>query len=310
MPVVDARRKWHGSPWALWLAFAAALGCGSPEHSPAAGSSGSSSTGGVGGTSTDLPTGGTAGVGGSSGAGTQPIVDGGATGGDAGETSDGGLPPVDDTPPDGGGDGGGGDAGVAVWSCDGDYAYGSSATITFTDPTPSALSSALTAISGATHPISLVLHLEEGFLFGALSATTEDDGGKHVFLPDHVPTLEPLVEAFGSPPGVTTVDAQPDATLHFEDEEGPLDIQIEHVVWRATQNSSCADMTVSMQAVIPTSQFSLVVHLPTGDQTIEELVASDSSGPPPIGGGEPTPIPVEIAATFQGVPLDFDFDTL
>ena len=309
MPGVDARRKWHAAPWLLCVGFAAALGCGSSEHSPGIGSSGSFSTGGVGGDSAHLPTGGDGGVAGSSGASSQPIADGGATGGAAGAATD-DPPPVDDTPRDAGSDSGSGDAGPAVWSCDGDYAYGAGPTLAFMDPTPSDLIGALTLISDATYPISLVLHLDEGALIGALSATTEDDGGKQIFLPDNVPLLAPVVAAFGSPPGVTTADAQQNATLHFEDEEGPLDIQIEHVVWRATQGSSCADMTVTMQAVIPTSQLSLVVHLPTGDQTIEELVESDSSGPPPIGGGDPTPIPVEIAATFQGVPLDFDFDTL
>jgi hypothetical protein len=71
-------------------------------------------------------------------------------------------------------------------------------------------------------------------------------------------------------------------------------------------------MSVSFQAVVPSLQFSIVLHLSDGDQSIGELIdASGSSpGPTPIGGPTPSPIPIEIAATFQGLPLDFDFDTL
>jgi hypothetical protein len=100
--------------------------------------------------------------------------------------------------------------------------------------------------------------------------------------------------------------------LHFEDNAGPVDIQIQHIVWRATEGSTCADMSVSLQAVIPTSQFSIVLHLTDGDQTVGDLIDASGSnpGPAPIGGPTPTPTPVEIAATFQGLPLDFDFSTL
>lgn len=145
---------------------------------------------------------------------------------------------------------------------------------------------------------------------GALSATTDDGGGQEVFLPDDVPALGPVVEAFGSPPGVTADDPQPSAMMRFEDEEGILDIQLEHVRWSARQGATCADMTVSMQAVLPASEFDFVVHLPTGDKTIGELVATEPPVVPPIGGSDPDPPPVEIAATFEGIPLDFDFETL
>jgi len=211
-----------------------------------------------------------------------------------------------------GGTDSGAEAQSAVWNCDGEYAFGATSELAFLDPTPPALGSALTTIEGATHPISLVLHMNAGSLTAALSATIEGGNSKDRFLPSDVPPLAPAVPAFGSPPGVTTVDPQPNAVLLFWDEAGPVDVQIEHVVWRATQGSSCADMGVSFQAVIPTSQNSIVLHLPAGDQTIGELIRASGSGPrvTPIGAPAPTPIPVEIAATFQGTPLDFDFDTL
>ncbi|MEO8177636.1 MAG: hypothetical protein ABI895_02280 [Deltaproteobacteria bacterium] len=71
---------------------------------------------------------------------------------------------------------------------------------------------------------------------------------------------------------------------------------------------------MSLQAVLPASQFSVVLHLPTGQHTIGELVSTSSSesqpNVTPIGGPAPTPTQVEIAATFERVPLDFDFDAL
>jgi len=79
-------------------------------------------------------------------------------------------------------------------------------------------------------------------------------------------------------------------------------------VWRATQGStSCDTLTVSLQAVIPSSQLSVILHLQAGDKTIGELSSGSST---PIVGPPPPPTPVEIAATFEGVPVDFDFDSL
>jgi hypothetical protein len=237
-------------------------------------------------------------------------VDAGGAAGSAGAPGTGGGEGTDGGSPS---DAGGEDVAPAIWICDGDYAFGADSSLAFTDPTPPALASALASLDGATYPIALVLHLVDGDLIGAISATADDGSGQEMFWPSDVP-LEPVVAAFGSPPGVTSVVAQQDATFHFEDEAGGVDIEVEHVVWRATQGSSCADMTVSLQAVIPTSQLSVVLHLPDGDQTIGELVAPSGSGSqpsvPPIGGPSPTSTPVEIAATFKGVPLSFGFDAL
>jgi hypothetical protein len=73
-------------------------------------------------------------------------------------------------------------------------------------------------------------------------------------------------------------------------------------------------MTVSLQAVLPTSRLSVELHLPTSDRTIGELLSTSSSGLQPsvtsISGPAPTPLPVEIATTFKGIPLDFDLDAL
>ena len=67
-------------------------------------------------------------------------------------------------------------------------------------------------------------------------------------------------------------------------------------------------------ALSATTEGPVALHLPTGDQAIGELIRTLSSGSQPnvtpIGGPAPTPTRVAIAATFAGVPLDFDFDTL
>lgn len=229
------------------------------------------------------------------------MVDAGAAV-DAGSPGEG--PPPSEGPAD---DAGSGEEVPAAWSCDGDYAFGASDTLAYGDPTPAELASALVEVNGPGHPISLVLHLADGTLSGALSATTGGGDGQEVFTSNDVP-FAPAVAAFGSPPGVTTDDPQPNAVLRFEDEAGPVEIQLEHVVWRGTQGStSCDTLTVSLQAVIPSSQLSVILHLQAGDKTIGELSSGSST---PIVGPPPPPTPVEIAATFEGVPVDFDFDTL
>lgn len=333
-----ARASTPASPLAAILAaiLGGATACGSSERAPPAASAGSFSTGAGG-----AGRGGAGGqAGGSSGTPSAPIDSTGGSGPtsrDAGEPADAidagdveaardagaadddevdgspgneepgneepgtGEPPIDD-PSDAGGE----DL-PATWSCDGDFAYGAGDTLAYTDPTPSALASALTEIAGPGHPISLVLHEDDGAQLGALSATTADAGGLASFASSDVP-LAPVVAAFGSPPGVTTDDPQPFALLRFEDQAGPVEIELEHVVWRATQSSrSCDTLSVSLQAVIPSSQLSVVLHLAAGDSTIGEL-SSGSSGP--IVGPPPPPTPVEIAATFEGVLLNFDFDSL
>jgi hypothetical protein len=65
-------------------------------------------------------------------------------------------------------------------------------------------------------------------------------------------------------------------------------------------------MTVSLQAVLPTSQSSVARHLPTVEPIIGELISQPNLTF--IGGAARTPMRVEIAVTSESVPLDFDFD--
>jgi hypothetical protein len=236
------------------------------------------------------------------------ISEDGSTGGDAagnldGSDAGGGAGDRD------GSDSDGWDGALATtWTCNGDYAYWATSLDRFESPTPQPLADALASISKGVPALSFVLHLQNNVLVGALSATIAGLSGKDVFPPNRMPPFAPVVLAFGSPPGVTTVDAQELGFLRFVDQQGPVEIQIEHLVWRATEGRDCKDVSVRLQAVLPTSQFSVVLHLKDGDRSIGELVdSSDAGGVTPSDDSGAPPTPVEIALTFQGVPMAFDF---
>jgi hypothetical protein len=210
----------------------------------------------------------------------------------------------------GGPDGSDGDAGGQAlnWTCDGNYAYWATSLERFESPTPEPLAEALKAISKRVPALSLVLHLQEGELFGALSATIAGTAGKEMFPVNRIPPFSPTVRAFGTPPGITTLDAQPHGFLRFVDDVGPVEIQIEHLVWRATEGRDCGDVSVRVQAVVPTSQFSVVLHVAGSARTLGELVdTSDDGGVSPSDDSGIVRTPVEIAFAFQGVPMTFDF---
>jgi hypothetical protein len=204
---------------------------------------------------------------------------------------------------------------VTRWTCDGDYAYWATSSIVFTAPTPAALAKAFSIVSVDVHPISLVLHLEKSALLGALSATISGSQHADVFSSNEVPSFASAVPAFGAAPGVTTVEPQQSAFLHFEDRTGAIAIQLEHVVWRATEGTSCNDLTVAFQAVLPSSQLAVVLHLPDGDRTIAQVLSAPDAGPTvaivnPIVDASSPVAPVEIGAVFEAAPTTFDFTTL
>jgi len=208
---------------------------------------------------------------------------------------------------DGSGMGGSG-GGALTWTCNGNYAYWATSLDHFETPTPPLLAHALTAISKRVPALSLVLHLHNGALLGALFATIPGPAGKDVFPPNRNPSFSPTVLAFGTPPGVTTVDAQPHAFLRFVDDNGPVEIQIEHLVWRATEGRDCNDVSVRVQAVVPSSQFSVVLRVAGNYRTVGQLVDTfDSGGVTPNDDSGPPNIPVELAFVFQAVPMAFDF---
>lgn len=202
---------------------------------------------------------------------------------------------------------------IAVWTCTGNYEFRSTS-ITFTEPTPPRLASALTATSNGVNSLSLVLHAKSDGLFGALSATTSSNDIDS-FSSSEVPPFAPALSAFGAPPGVTTADAQTTAFLHLRDDSGPVTIQMDHVVWRAGEDSDCSHLTISFQAVIPTSQLSVLLHLPEGNRSVGDLVTPPDAGPVipignPIFDASTMTMPVELRGEFRGTPATFDFNTL
>ena len=209
---------------------------------------------------------------------------------------------------------GAGGSGPAQWTCDKNLAYWG-ASIAFSAPTPAAFATALASLKGA-HPVSLVLNLKSGVLYGALSATVPGPGGPEVFPKGEVPPLAPAVPSFLAA-AVTTMDPQPTAFLHFIDLQGPVVIQVEHVQWTAEEGVDCNDMSIDVQAVVPTSQNGIVLHLATGNKTIGELVApppSDDGGLPPVDadvdGGPSGSLAVPLHLSFKGASMTFDFSTL
>ena len=228
------------------------------------------------------------------------------------------------------GAGGGGTGGVAFttstpadwekpWSCAEDLGYWATKTA-FSHPTPQPLAAALNELSYGveSRPISLVLRDETGTLTGALSATTAGLSGSEVFPGEKAPIFAPLIPADGQ--GVTTKDAQPKAFLRFVDLDGPVEVEIEHVVWRASEYFSCNLLWVDVEAVLSTAEYDTVFHLGEGERTIEELVGegpgAGAPGQDPMvdspDGGAPDggAVGAQIHFSFQGTPMAFDFGSL
>ncbi|MEB2312149.1 MAG: hypothetical protein OZ921_04010 [Sorangiineae bacterium] len=284
-------------------------GAGSDGGAGTSGSGGAAGFGGAAGTpNTGGTGGGTSGAGGQDGGGA---TDGGGAAGSAGSEG-GGLP---------------------VWSCDGDYAYWAPSTTDFSQTYPPALADALTEISGGAHPTSLVLHMKNGSLQAALSATRSGSSGLEVFLPGKAPALVPVVEAFGNPPGITSAAPLPTGYLRFVDQSGPVELAVERIQWIARQGSGCGEMTVQVYANVARSDYATIVHLSSGDRTLGELAgvgeadggsgSGVDSGIGPLDGGAceggaasdggcppPPAEEIVIAFSFSGTPMSFDFSTL
>lgn len=190
----------------------------------------------------------------------------------------------------------GGAGGAAdVWSCNQDQGYWAVST-GFTSPTLEPLAEALNELGydDDAHPISFIVHAGSP-VTAALSATISSANGD-VFPPNEAPTFAALVATQGE--GVTTVDAQDHAFLHFTDMSGPVDIAIDHLVFTATETFSCNQVFLDVTAVLPASNYGTVLHLTDGDVTVGDLVNQQT-----------VPAP-EVHLTFSGQPMTFDFSSL
>ena len=169
-------------------------------------------------------------------------------------------------------------------------------------------------IERAEHPFSLVLHSKGGALLAALSATMEGLGGKEAFLPDDVPLLATALPEFRGPTAVASVDPQPNAAPCFEDSFREPSRDSTHPdrarrVARYPRLQLCRyDREPASRS--PTSQFSVFLRLPTGQQSMGALITPSAGSQPNMTSIQPVPTPtlVGIAVTFAGVPLDSDFD--
>jgi hypothetical protein len=192
--------------------------------------------------------------------------------------------------------GSGGTGGATdVWTCNQDQGFWAMST-GFTSPTMEPLAEALNELGydDDAHPISFIVHAGSS-VTAALSATVAGANGD-VFPANEAPSFAALVPTQGE--GVTTVDAQDHAFLHFTDMSGPVDIEIDHLVFTATETFSCNQVFLDISAVLPASNYATVLHLADGDVTVGDLVRQQT-----------TPAP-EVHLTFRGQPMTFDFSSL
>jgi hypothetical protein len=250
---------------------------GSGASGGSAGSSGGS--GGSAGSSGSSGSAGNAGTAGSSGAA-------GAAGaaGSGGSGSDGG--PIDEACA----------SNVAFWATGAAFVF----------PTAKALAQELSALTYDynAHPLTVVLAAKPGGVgLVAVSATESGSGGPQVFPDGKKPAL---VTAAISSGGFATATAQTEGWLRVVDQSGPKDIALENVELTATTGGKCSTLSASVTAVIPASQGSLSLDLPSGAKTIAELAGGSSGGGQTPDGGAGYPLKL----VFSGESTDFDFGSL
>lgn len=254
------------------MAVVTVASCSDDEGRPKAPGSGGS--GGAGATGGESASGGMAG-----------IASGGSAGSGGGVGGSGAAPPTDgalDEPCT---------SNVAFWATGAAFLF----------PTPQGLAHELSALTYdyEAHPLTVVLAAKpsgEGFLsIGA----TEGDGVPQAFPSGKKPTAVAATIAAG---GFSTATTQLEAWLRVVDQSGPKDILLENLSLAATTSNKCSTLSAIVTATIPESQLSLVLDLPGGAKSIQELAGGAAS--PDGGAGYP------LKMVFSGEATDFDFGSL
>ena len=249
----------------------------------ATGTGGSGASGGTAGASTGgasgSGTGGSAGASGSAGAG-------GSAGSPVDASTD-GVTPLDP-------------------ACEGTYAFWATGAA-FTFPTPKDLAKELGALTYdySTHPVTIVLSAKpNGVGTLQIGATETDSGGVlQVFPAGKKPDPVAAKIQLG---GFATSVAQTKAWLRVVDQSGPVDLEIDNVTLEASTASQCNSITAVLTAVIPSSQGSIALALPSGSTTIGALAGSPGSGGQGPDGGSGW----NLRMLFTGESTDFDFSSL
>lgn len=258
------------------------LACSSEEHlTPLSGKGGSSATGG-GGSVGGAASGGSAG---SAGAAA-------GSGGDAGDlpdaSSEGGPDASTDasTPSEGG---------AIDTACTGNKAFVANGAA-YVFPTPSALAGALSALGydASAHPLTVVLAVKgDGTAVTAASASHVVEGGLAHSYPDSMkPDLAPATVKAG---GFTTSSQQKGGWLVITDKSGDKYVKLENVAYSASTSSGCSTALVALTAVIPASEGSVSIELPTESTTLGKLAG-------PSNGGA-----WDLKVLFTAASTDFDF---
>jgi len=192
-----------------------------------------------------------------------------------------------------GGMGGAGGAEPENPACVGDFAFRADA-MTFVDPTPTDLASALNEhIGPEDHPITLVLRSSSDAPVLGTSFAMEA-GPAWKFLPPLTPTFTEAMVESGS---FKSMAPAAEGFVRIRHDEGVLDLAIVDVQVDALTELDCGLAEVTLDATIPAALRDETMVGSQGETTLGELAGGDDGDIP-------------VTATFTGTSISFDFDSL
>ncbi|MGE0326885.1 MAG: hypothetical protein AB7K71_09105 [Polyangiaceae bacterium] len=277
----------------LGLSWCVALGCSGEDDKPrqtAFGGSGGSGNGGStsGGTNASGGTGNGGSAGGSGGA---------SVGGSAGTGGNGGAGGIHTS---GGNAGNGATGGTGMIEptdlpCEEQRAFLASG-MAFVAPTPSELGLALSRLTydASAHPISVVARFKPTEASGvAWISATEASGSNQVFPQGFLPEPVDLGLQIG---GFNSTQPATEGWLVVNDGSEKR-IRLTNIDLVATTSNSCSILNASISAVIPDTEGSIQLTLPSGSKSIAQLAGGTTTS-------------WNVRAVFQAATTDFDFESL
>ncbi len=166
----------------------------------------------------------------------------------------------------------------------------------FVAPTPPDLGLALSRLTYdvSAHPISVVARFKASEATGqAWISATEFDGTAHVFPQGYQPEPVSLDLQIG---GFNSSGPATEGWLAIDD-GAPKRIRLTNIDLVATTSNGCSVLNGSISAVIPESEGSVQLTLPSGTKTVAELAGGTTTS-------------WNVRATFQAATTDFDFESL
>lgn len=278
----------------LGLSWCVALGCSGEDDKPKQSAFGGSSGGGNGGSGGSGASGAS---GGSANGGSAGSSGGTSAGGSGGAGANGGSGGIHTS---GGNAGNGATGGTGVIEptdspCEEQRAFLASG-MAFVAPTPPELGLALSRLTydASAHPISVVARFKPTQVSGvAWISATEADGANQIFPQGFVPDPVDLDLQIG---GFNTVQPATEAWLVVND-GAEKRIRLTNIDLVATTSNACSILNGSISAVIPDTEGSVQLTLPSGNTTIAQLAGGSTTS-------------WNVRAVFQAATTDFDFESL